>query len=333
MVKIKRYTKEEGRLGEPGGSLDGLSIFWGGIGVRQWDAWIESIDLTPIEQTWSYGQAFAGSTPYSPVHGVVYKKKSPIAILQIIEWRIANLIRIAKIVRGPLFFDGISYQDKVRVLTMVRRRYSLRRRDFLFWTPELSKNDPVAGKLKSLGLREVVSGYSSVVLDLQNEEQELLYQMDGKWRNQLKKAQKQGLQVKTVHGGPLLEWLLAQHEMHRKQRRLRMPASAFISAISLSMRNKQGTLAFIANEGNDPLAGILIFKHGATATYYVSWNSEIARKRYANNLLLWFAVKELKSRGVKWLDLGGVDGLFMPGVSRFKLGFGGKLYTLAGTYL
>ena len=29
----------------------------------------------------------------------------------------------------------------------------------------------------------------------------------------------------------------------------------------------------------------------------------------------------------------GVDGLSMPGVSRFKLGMGGELYTLAGTYL
>ena len=194
MVKIKRYAKEEGRLGEFGGSLDDLSIFWGGVRARQWDAWIERIDVTPIEQTWSYGQAFAGSTPYSPVHGVVYKKKSPIAIVQIIEWKLLNLIRIAKIVRGPLFFDGISYQDKARVLTMVRQRYSLRRLDFLLWTPELSMNDPVAEKLKNLGLREVVSGYSSVVLDLQNEEDELLDQMDGKWRNQLKKAQKHSIE-------------------------------------------------------------------------------------------------------------------------------------------
>ena len=333
MVKIKRYTKGEGRLGELGGSLDDLSIFWGGVGVRQWDAWIESIDITPIEQTWYYGQAFGGSTPYSPVHGVIYKKKSPIAIVQVIEWRIANLIKIAKIVRGPLFFDNISEEDRAHVFTLVRQRYSLRRLDFLLWTPELSIDDPAVNQLKNLGLREVVSGYSSVLINLEKEEDELLCQMDGKWRNQLKKAQKQGFRIKTLHGGSSLIWLLERHEAHRKQGRLRMPASAFISAIALTMRNKQGTLVFIAYDGSEPVAGVLIFKHGTTATYYVSWNSSVARKGCANNLLLWSAVKELKSRGVKWLDLGGVDGLSMPGVSRFKLGFGGRLYTLAGTYL
>jgi lipid II:glycine glycyltransferase (peptidoglycan interpeptide bridge formation enzyme) len=53
----------------------------------------------------------------------------------------------------------------------------------------------------------------------------------------------------------------------------------------------------------------------------------------ANNLLLWHAIKELKSRGVRWFDLGGVDSSSMPEVSRFKLGVGGELFTLAGTFI
>ena len=64
----------------------------------------------------------------------------------------------------------------------------------------------------------------------------------------------------------------------------------------------------------------------------MGWNSEEGRLLTANNLLLWFAIKELKGRGVKWFDLGGVDGFSMPGVSRYKMGLGGNLYTLSGTY-
>ena len=90
---------------------------------------------------------------------------------------------------------------------------------------------------------------------------------------------------------------------------------------------------FTAHKNGRPISGILVFKHGTTATYYVGWNSKEGRRLNANNLLLWSALRELKGRGVKWLDLGGVDGASMPGVSRYKIGLGGNLYTLAGSYL
>ena len=69
------------------------------------------------------------------------------------------------------------------------------------------------------------------------------------------------------------------------------------------------------------------------ATYYIAWSGEKARAVHANNLLLWQAILGLKAEGVEWLDLGGIDGLTMPGVARFKLGLGGEMYTLAGTFL
>ena len=112
-----------------------------------------------------------------------------------------------------------------------------------------------------------------------------------------------------------------------------MPASPFILAISLAMRNKQSTLAFSAYQEREAVSGILVFRHGNTATYYLAWNGPKGRMMNANNLLLWHAIKELKSRGVRWFDLGGVDSSSMPRVSRFKLGVGGELFTLAGTFI
>ncbi|MBH67070.1 MAG: hypothetical protein CMM58_01835 [Rhodospirillaceae bacterium] len=333
MTGTKQLNKKLMTRGTLGGTLDALSIYWNGVTVRQWDAWIESISISPIEQTWSYGQAFGGTTAYTPVHGVIYKKKSPVAIVQVVEWRVGNLVRIAKIVRGPLFFDGISDQDKQRVFTLIRRRYSFRKLDFLLWTPEFFVEGVHHEFFRNLGLRKVVTGYSSILIDLQQDEADLLSEMNVKWRNQLRKAEKSGIRIRVGHGGAALDWLLARHENHRKRKRLRIPASQFVSAISISMRNKQGTLALVAYDGSEPIAGVLVFRHGTTSTYYVAWNGPSGRKIFANNLLIWHAIKELRSRGVRWLDLGGVDGLSMPGVARFKIGVGGKLYTLAGTYL
>ena len=61
-------------------------------------------------------------------------------------------------------------------------------------------------------MRKVVTGYSSVLLDLCQTEETLLSQMDSKWRNQLKKSEKQGLQIKLTHQGDTLDWLLTRHD-------------------------------------------------------------------------------------------------------------------------
>tara|TARA_B100000886_G_scaffold114410_1_gene76942 strand:- start:3 stop:1004 length:1002 start_codon:yes stop_codon:yes gene_type:complete len=332
MVKSKRYKDKRNFVQRSENSDGKLTIVWDGVNERQWDAWMERISPFPIEQTWSYGQAFAGVTPYQPAHGVIYNKKLPLAIVQVVEWRIFKFLRIAKIVRGPLFFGIVSDDRRNKVLELIYQRYSFWNFDLLLWTPESSLYDPILKTFNKMRMRKVVTGYSSVLLDLCQTEETLLSQMDSKWRNQLKKSEKQGLKIKLAHQGDKLDWLLNRHEESRKSKRLRMPASPFISAISLTMRNKQGTLIFTANKNRQSVSGILVFKHGATATYYVGWNSEEGRLLNANNLLLWFAIKELKARGVKWFDLGGVDGFSMPGVSRYKMGLGGNLYTLAGTY-
>ena len=315
------------------GSLDGLDLYSNGVTVRQWDAWINTISISSIEQTWSYGEAFVGVTPYTPIHSVVYKKKLPVAIMQAVEWKIGNIVRLIKIVRGPLFFENASLADKTSTYKLIHGQYSWRNFDFLVWTPEFHVGSQELEIFKGLKLKKVVTGYSSILLDLSKSEDQLRKEMNLKWRNQLKKSETNSLRIQLGYGGASLEWLLTRHEGNRRRKRLRMPASPFILAISLAMRNKQSTLAFSAFRGSEAIAGILVLKHGNTATYYVAWNGPDGRKMNANNLLLWHAIKELKSRGVRWFDLGGLDGSSMPGVSRFKLGIGGELFTLAGTFI
>jgi hypothetical protein len=329
----KPSSASKDRPGIFGGERDGLRIYWNGATARQWDAWIEAIPRSTIEQTWAYGEAFVGVTPYLPAHAVVYRGTNPVAIVQVLEWRIGAIVRVVKIVRGPLFMDNATDAERVAALWLIRSRYALARLDLLLWTPELEDVPAARESLGALGLRRLITGYSSVWLDLSGDEAALRASMRQNWRNQLVKAEAANLRIRMGHGGASLEWLLTRHEGHRRRKRLRAPASPFVLAISLAQRNKQATLAFTAFKGSEPIAAILVFRHGQAATYYIAWTGPEGRRTHANNLLLWAAVKELRSRGVRWFDLGGVDGLSMPGVSRFKLGMGGELFTLTGTYL
>jgi lipid II:glycine glycyltransferase (peptidoglycan interpeptide bridge formation enzyme) len=53
----------------------------------------------------------------------------------------------------------------------------------------------------------------------------------------------------------------------------------------------------------------------------------------AHHLILWKAMEELKSRGIRVLDLGGVNTVRSEGIARFKMRTGGQVLTLAGTYI
>ena len=44
------------------------------------------------------------------------------------------------------------------------------------------------------------------------------------------------------------------------------------------------------------------------------------------------AMEELKARGIRRLDLGGVNTIRSAGIARFKMSTGGEVVTLAGTY-
>ena len=78
---------------------------------------------------------------------------------------------------------------------------------------------------------------------------------------------------------------------------------------------------------------MLFLLHGVAATYEIGWSGERGREMHAHNLLLWQAIGELQARGVRRLDLGGVNTGRSAGLARFKLGTGGEVLTLAGSYL
>ena len=78
---------------------------------------------------------------------------------------------------------------------------------------------------------------------------------------------------------------------------------------------------------------MLLVRHGAAATYEAGFASARGRELSATNLLVWQALLELKRRGVRWLDLGGLNTDRAPDIARFKLGLGAEVGTLAGTFV
>ncbi|TCL10113.1 acetyltransferase (GNAT) family protein [Shimia isoporae] len=156
--------------------------------------------------------------------------------------------------------------------------------------------------------------------------------MHQKWRNRLVNAEQQNLRV-TRQNLPEKpdQWLL---EMDRKQQQTRGYA-AWPEALTLAyaQANRGDAKLFTAFDGREPVAAMLILRHGESATYHISHTTEAGRAASAHNLLLWEAMQWLTTKGVSSLDLGHIDTDKAPGLARFKLGAGATLHPLGGTWL
>ena len=90
---------------------------------------------------------------------------------------------------------------------------------------------------------------------------------------------------------------------------------------------------FVAESDDSTLAFIMVALHGTSATYYIGWNSEKGYQLNLNKLLLWEAIRDLKKRGFRWFDLGGIDFVHTQGIAEFKMGTGCEYYELSGEFV
>ena len=205
------------------------------------------------------------------------------------------------------------------------------RRELLFWMPELPAGAESLALLRACGKRQMVTGYSSIRLDLRQSAEALRAALHGKWRNALSGAEQADLRVRSGPDAGQLDWLLDRHEAERRRQRHIGPPAALLRAFAEAGAKTRDVVIHCAYQDDDPVAGVIVLVHGKSATYSVGWTSDVGGKAAAHNLLVWRAILALQKQKVEWLDLGGVNTTRAPGLARFKLGLGGAVYTLAGT--
>ena len=301
-------------------------------GPEAWDAMLARAGRSALEQSWAYGEAVAAGFGWSTRRFVVQEGETERALVQLSERKILGELRLARLIRGPVWLGREpSAAALAPIYRAIRARYRPRRWRPLLWTPELPNNQEAAALFQGLGLRQMVTGYSTAWLDLRPPESALRAGLHGKWRNALKAAEVSDLEIRYDEP-EALDWLLARHDRNRRRRRFVAPGEPFIRALSEAIPNADRFCLARAHIDGRAVSGALFIGHGASATYEIAWSGPEGRRFEAQSLVLWRVLLELKRRGVFWLDLGGLSAS-APGLARFKLGLGAEPVTLLGTYL
>lgn len=307
-----------------------MKVSWDDLPATEW-AQFHALHQGALQQAWAYGDALTALGAVMR-RAMVWEDGRLLAVAQFMCKRVLGYLSLASCTRGPVWHPDVSPDQRAAIYKRLRQSIPLPRLKVVLFSPD-RPGDQV-DRAETRGMSRVMTGYATVLLDLTTPLASLKAQLEGKWRNRLTKALAND-QIR-VHVQPSLkrcEWLLGQEQAQREAKKFHGLPTDFVQAyIAAAAEPRQAFVVAYAELGKNSIAGMLFLIHGRVASYHMGWADDEGRQLNAHNALLWQAMVYLQEQGVEVLDLGGVNTHDLPGISRFKLGTGGRAVTLAGTY-
>jgi len=205
----------------------------------------------------------------------------------------------------------------------------------------LEKQEYVKVLLGEIGFRKArydLNQKTTMFVDLNHPEEDLLAGMKGKTRYNTRLAARKGVEV--VQPDFEESWDTFYGLMKATARRAGYPIRRSEGYLRDNMRAMhdagRGHLFFAVCEGT-PLAGLYTYTFGKKCWYIHGGSSDEKRNLMPNYLLQWEVMRWAKRRGLAYYDMVGVprpenlnenDSLW--GVYRFKAGFGGEIADFLG---
>jgi len=282
-----------------------------------------------MQQAWAYGEALKAMDVV--IHrAMVWEGERLVAVAQFMCRRVLGYLSIASCTRGPVWAPGLGVAQRQQVYGLLRKSLPLSRLKVVLFSPDVALNE--ADELS--GLARVMTGYSTVLLDLTKPLSTLKTELDGKWRNRLVKVLgHEKIRFHVLPSRKRCDWLLGKEIDQREAKKFHgLPVEFVRHYIDASSDPAQAFAVAYAELGKNTIAAMLFLVHGRVASYHMGWADTEGRQLNAHNALLWQAMTYFQDLQIEVLDLGGVNTHDLPGISRFKLGTGGSVLTLAGTY-
>ncbi len=198
---------------------------------------------------------------------------------------------------------------------------------------------------KNLSMKKVTDIHpaNSLVLDLIKSEDELMVEMHSKTRYNIGLAQRKGVTAEVVSDSKVaVNTFMTLARQTAKRDGFRLHSENYYQLMSqVFSSNELGGPELVwyeASFGGKAVASLAVMYFGTKAIYLHGASSDEQRQTMAAPLAQWTAILDAKKRGFKTYDLWGVapEGASNRhpwyGITRFKLGFGGRRVDSPGTY-
>lgn len=233
---------------------------------------------------------------------------------------------------GPeIFFDNISGGLKNEVDNFIKYLKSLAKENKSIFVKFEPLTDVIPEMIFRKGIKKSkkhIQPQKTVILNLSLPEEELLSRMHHKTRYNIKVSEKNDVIVKLSSEEKLF-WNLLRHTSKRDKFSTH-PQEYYKKLLDLNNELFKTDL-LLAYYKDKPIAGAIVLSYGDTCYYLHGASDYNLRNLMAPYQLHWSIIKYLKEHGFKYYDFWGIDAKW-PGVTRFKLGWGGETKEYPGSF-
>lgn len=310
----------------------------GRISATGWTELLSQFDDSTIYQTLAYGDISWGSSNLE--HLVVRMGEDVIGLAQVRILLAPLGAGVAYVRWAPLWKKRDQTPDVANfkeVVIALRNEFSARRGLLLRIVPHVYATDfeEVSGWLLANGFSKnnSAAAYRTFRVDLTPSLDEIRKRFDQKWRNQLNRAEKNGLTIREGEGAELYEIFLRLYdEMYaRKEFDTSVDPRQF-GKLQEKLIGPEKMRILICEKDGVPLSALVGSALGETCIYLLGATSNEGMKHKGSYLLQWRMLQWGKERGCRYYDLGGINPEKNPGVYHFKEGFSGQDVSLIGTF-
>ena len=285
--------------------------------LARWNKVLELSELSTITQDWYYGEVKQRAENWLVDRIIIKKGNADIGVVQVLKKKLFGITVAIRINKGPIFVASEnSLDNELKVVNSLRKKY-YHHIPFLY-VPFSSMTEENYVKMIKAGWKNWdIFGFPTGVVDLTRTTEDIRNSLDSKWRNQLKAAEKNEY---IVHSNSLrFSEMMRLYEKEQKDKGF-IGVKTILLECMKNMPDSPLRIFYIENDEHEIIAYDIFYKHVNDATYYVGWNSNEGRKKYLNNLLLYYAAISLKAEGVRQLDLGGIEYIHTESIAKFKDG-------------
>jgi len=290
---------------------------------------IKKVQVSVIPQEWDYGMVKSITEESDVIRGIVSLNGNDIGVIQGLLKKKKVFVICLRINRGPLLIDSYNTIDyHVQIMNAVKKKYYFIP---IVYAPNLDDAPKIKNCLRYNGWKCInMFSFSSALIDLYEEVEQIRANLDGKWRNQLKSSEAYAANIKI--GNDHYNEILDLYEIEQAEKGFVGTPRSVLEKLA-ELKSSPIKVFYITNESNKIIAFDIFYFTDVFALYFVGWNSLEGRKIYANNLLLFNAVIYFKHMGLRWFDLGGINYIDTEENARFKDGMNPKRFVLAGEYI
>jgi lipid II:glycine glycyltransferase (peptidoglycan interpeptide bridge formation enzyme) len=301
-----------------------------------WDSNLVTLDQYSVFQGFAWGE-YKRISGWHVDRWIIRQNQSPVAVLQTVSKRLPGGIYLVWVPGGPLLREKEFENGKLVLLLkeMVKEiSEQLGERLYIRLNMTSHSSCEMTYQLNQYFKRAIWpinSGYSYSV-EIQDNNDNLISHLSRKHRYYARRALDTSIKWHEGNGEKERRDFISVHKQMTSSKKLEGLALVKDELDLLVRCFSEDANIITGYLDSIPVTTCLVLTLGHSAFYYLAATNEHGRELSAAYGLVFRAMEILSRKGIKYLDMGGIDPRGAPGITHFKKGFGGQMIEYLGEW-